>query len=133
MQVCTRIQTHTFKEFKSNGHFVKRFWPHCNMGMVGKEGYQCPEHVFSIAIGWLLPSVVVCTILPRPLLQCSSTQTFFLQNILDPLNRTAHFLQNYVLSFFLAHNGYRKNIQNYPWVISQLSGKGVIFKAKSMT
>ena len=103
--VCTRIQTRTFTEFKSNGNSVKRFWPHCNMGMVGKEGYQCPEHVFSIAIGWLLPSVVVasvvCTILPRrPLLSCSSTQTLFLQYILDPLTELHIFYRIMFSPFF---------------------------------
>lgn len=102
--VCTRIETRTFTEFKSNGNSVKRFWPHCNMGMVGKEGYQCPEHVFSIAIGWLLPSVVVAsvvctTILPRPLLSCSSTQTLFLQYILDPLTEL-HIFYRIMFSLF---------------------------------
>ena len=40
---------------------------------------------------------------------------------LDSYYKTAHSTELCSL-FFLAHNGYRKNIQNYPWAISQLSG-----------
>ena len=41
---------------------------------------------------------------------------------LDSYYKTAHSTELCSL-FFLAHNGYRKNIQNYPWAISQLSGQ----------
>ena len=46
-----------------------------------------------------LQQYVLCTILPRPLLSCSSTQTLFLQYILDPLTEL-HIFYRIMFSLF---------------------------------